>query len=549
MERSCAADFAFTGGRVITADANDNIAEAVGVKGDKIVYVGNDEGIKEYIGESTRVYGLGGRTLMPGINDTHFHPILNGMLGSELDSAMIDTGIKNCESVADILDLIREAVKIKKPGQWISMMGYEPLLLKERRHPTIEELDAAAPRNPVHCMHGGGHICMYNHLALGQLGVYRAEDAKKFPPDEVEVIEGKLSGMVRGHTHFTLWGKVEYSERQQKRAAMKSYRQLIEAGITSIGDMGECGKTSYHIMQKLCREKEFKVRVNMALHSVFGKPYSLKDNQSWMDLGFITGLGDEHFRVGPCKFMIDGGSGGPSCATREPYSHAPEMVRERGWEREEVWEYIKKINEAECQATAHAIGDMAVEFMVEGYERCFAEDPEKVKKLRHRIEHCTLVDQYLINRMAKMNICPSVNAGLVQKLGANYMKFYGERNKYLGALRSMLDAGIICSLHSDAPSGPFGLDAIDGAVNRFDRTKNVQCDKTQAVSVLEAIRCSTYNGAYSSFEEDIKGSVEVGKLADLIALSDDILSIEKKEIYKLKVDMTMIGGEIVFSRR
>ncbi len=548
MKEICAVDFAFLGGRVISVDKNDNIAEAVGVRGEKIVYVGSNDGLKKYIDENTTVYELEGKTLMPGINDTHFHPILNGMLGSQLDSAMIDTGLKNCKSVADILRLIEEAAKIKKHGQWISMMGYEPLLLEERRHPTIEELDAAAPDNPVHCMHGGGHICMYNSLALRHLGVYSADDAEKFPKDEVEVFNGKLTGMVRGHTHFSLWGKVEYTEEQQERAAMKSYKQLVEAGITSIGDMGECGKTSYHIMQKLCKNRQFKVRSCMALHSIFGKPYSLKENQSWLDLGLITGLGDERFRIGPCKFMIDGGSGGPSCATREPYSHDPSMVRERGWEREEVWEYIKKINDAECQATAHAIGDLAVEFMVEAYERCFAENPEQVKKLRHRIEHCTLVDEDLVKRMAKMNICPSVNAGLVQKLGANYMEFFGERNKYLGALRSMLDAGICCSLHSDAPSGPYGLDAIDGAVNRFDRSKNVQCDTTQAVSVLEAIRCATYNGAYSSFEEDIKGSIEPGKLADLIVLSDDILSIDKTEIYKLKVLMTMIGGEVVFER-
>lgn len=125
-----------------------------------------------------------------------------------------------------------------------------------------------------------------------------------------------------------------------------------------------------------------------------------------------------------------------SCATREPYSHDPELKSERGWEREEVAEYIKKIKDTECQATSHAIGDMAVEFMVEGYEKAFKTNPRP--DLRHRIEHCSLTDQNLIDRMAKMNICPSVNAGLVAVLGANYEKFYGERTKYFGALRSML---------------------------------------------------------------------------------------------------------------
>ncbi|PKL02523.1 MAG: amidohydrolase, partial [Synergistetes bacterium HGW-Synergistetes-2] len=203
---------------------------------------------------------------------------------------------------------------------------------------------------------------------------------------------------------------------------------------------------------------------------------------------------------------------------------------------------------AECQCTAHAIGDLAVEFMVEGYERCFRKDPDKFRRMRHRIEHCSLTDQDLIDRMSHMNICPSVNAGMIQAIGANYMKFYGERNAYMAALRSMFDAGVMCSLSSDAPSGPIGIQTIDGAVNRYDRNQNVQCDKSQAVSVTEAIRAATYNGAYSSFEEHIKGSLEVGKLADMIVLSDDILKIDPMDIHTLRVDCTVIDGRFEYER-
>lgn len=544
-------DIAFKNGSVITVNDHDEIAQAVGVKGNKIVFVGTDAEIDQLIGENTKVYDLAGRTLMPGINDTHYHPILNGMIAPELDSAMVDTGLSACKTIPELLDLIREIAATKKPGQWISTMGYEAGLLAEQRHPTLEELDAAAPNNPLQCCTCNGHISTYNSKALEYLGVYGPEDASKYPEGEVVVENGKLTGLVRGHTHFWLWGKVEYTEAQQRRAAMRSHQQLLENGITSIGDMGECDRPSYHIMQKLCRSGEFKVRSYMALHSIFGKPYSLEDNEHWMQLGFVTGLGDEHFRVGPCKFMIDGGSGGPSCATREPYSHDPNLPSERGWEREETWEYIKKIDDAECQATAHAIGDMAIEFMVEGYEKAFeaCEDKEAFKARRHRIEHCTLVDQDLIDRMAKMNICPSVNGGLQIRNGKNLAAFYGpERNKFLGALKSMMEAGIKCSLHSDAPSGPVGLEMIDGAVNRYDIRQDFQCDKTQAVSLLDAIRCCTWNAAYSSYEEDIKGSVENGKLADLIVLDRDILNMDTRELHNVKVDMTMIDGVVEYQR-
>ncbi len=543
-------DMAFVNGRVITVNARDEIVEAVGIKGNRIAYVGSSQGITPYLSKETTVWDIQGRTLMPGINDTHFHPILNGLLDSDLDSGIIDTTKKNCDSLEEMLNNLRKAVTRKKQGEWISMMGYEPELFSdEQRHPTIDELDAIAPDNPVHCMHGGGHICMYNTQALTYLNVYTPQDAAKYPENEVEVINARLTGMVRGHTHFKLWGMVEYTEEQQVRAAMKSHQQALEAGITSIGDMGECGPTSYHIMHKLCRDNIFKIRVNMALHSIFGKEYSLEQNGHWLALGFMSGLGDERFRVGPCKFMIDGGSGGPSCATRAPYSHDPSLVRERGWEQDEVRKYIKQIVDAECQCTAHAIGDLAVEFMVEGYKDCFQENPEKFKNMRHRIEHCTLADQDLIDCMASMNICPSVNAGMIQMIGANYMKFYGDRNSCLIALRSMLDAGIMCSLSSDGPSGPKGIHTIDGAVNRYDRSQNVQCDATQRISVTEAIRIATYNGAYSSFEENIKGSLEVGKLADMIVLSGDILSVNSMDIHTLRVDCTVIDGVVEYDRK
>ena len=544
-------DIAFKNGSVITVNAQDEIAQAVGVKGNKIVFVGSNEDIDQLIDEKTRVIDLKGRALMPGLNDSHYHPILNGMIGTELDSAMVDTGFARAKDIPALLAILKAVTDTKAPGKWVSSMGFEATLLKEQRYPTLEELDAIAPNNPLQALTCNGHNAIYNSKALEYLKVYTAEDAKKYPEGEVVVADGKLTGEVRGHTHFWLWGQVEYTEPQQRKAAMKSQKQCLELGITSVGDMGEGDAPSYHIMQKMCRDGDFKIRSYMALHSIFGKHYSLEDNEHWMKLGFVTGLGDEHFRVGPCKFMIDGGSGGPTCYTREPYSHDPSAPSERGWEREETWDYIKKVDDAECQCTAHAMGDGAIEFMVEGYEKAFeaCEDKEAFKARRHRIEHCMLVDQDLIDRMAKMNICPSVNAGLQIRNGKNLARFYGpKREKFLGALKSMMEAGVVCSLHSDAPSGPVGFEMIDGAVNRYDLRQGYQCDMSQAVTVLQAIRCCTYNAAYQSYEEKIKGSIEVGKLADLIICDRDILAMDTHELHNVKVDLTMIDGKVEYQR-
>ncbi len=549
-------DKVFKNGTVITIDKNDSIAEAVGVSENRITFVGSEDDLKrmiqkekDFLGyeyKEPETFDLNGKTLIPGFIDTHYHPILSGLIGDLISSPMINTYPARCKSIKQLLEIIREAIGQKQQGEWVSLMGYDPNMLIEKRHPTIEELDEVAPNNPVHCMHGGGHICMYNTEALKILGVKSPQDADKFPPDEVEVIDGKVTGMVRGHTHFWLWGKVDYKEEAQRNAALKAQKHCLENGITSIHDCGELGKTSYHIMQKLCKSNEFKVRTYMMIHSIFGKEYSYDQNENWFALGLISGLGDERFKIGSTKFMIDGGSGGPSCATREPYSHDPTLPREKGWSKEEVSDYINRININECQATAHAIGDEAIEMMVEGYKKAFETNPRP--NLRHRIEHCTITDEKLIEDMAKMNICPSVNISSIYSLGSKFKLFYGEeRNKYICALRTMLDKGVKCSLHSDTPSYPAGMALIDAAVNRIDRMANEQCDRTQAISVKEAIRCATINGAYASYEEDIKGSIEVGKLADLVILSEDILNLDANKLNEVRVKTTIIDGIVEYN--
>ena len=540
-------DIAFKNGSVVTVDSTDTISEAVGIKGNRIVFVGSNAALDEIISDKTTVIDLKGRSLLPGFIDTHYHPILNGFFGKDEDAAIIATGYDQCKSIEEILNLVKKAASKRKPGAWISMMGYDQNRLAEKRHPTIAELDAAAPDHPVQCMRTCGHICIYNSQALATVGVRTAADAAKFPRNEIVVENGKLIGMVLDHTHFHIWSKVDYTEEQQFKAAMYSNKLLLESGITSIHDLGECDKPSYHIMQKLCRERKFKPRNYMVLHSIYGKPVSLEDVEHFLALGLMTGIGDDYFRIGPCKFMIDGGTSGPSCATREPYCHDPNLPGILGWEREEAAAYIKKINDAECQCTSHAVGDLAIEFMVEGYEKAFATNPRP--DLRHRIEHCAITDQDLIDRMAKLNVCPSCNPGFLAWNGTNYTKYYGGRMRYFFALRSMIDAGVMVSVGSDAPSGPLNsMSILDACVNRTDRTNNKPVDQTQAITLLEAIRLYTYNGAFASFEETKKGSIETGKLADLVVLSDNILSVPKDKIRDMKVDLTMIDGIVEYER-
>jgi len=540
-------DTAFINGAVITINEKDDIEEAVGVKNNKIVFVGDSIELLSLTDENTKIFDLKGKTLTPGFIDCHYHPILNGFFGDDEDASIIDTSYNNCPSIENILELVRKAAKKRGPGAWISMMGYDQNSILEKRHISLEELDAAAPENPVQCMRTCGHISIYNSLALKEIGVNNAKDVDKYPINEIVVKDGQLTGMVKDHTHFLLWSKVKYTEEQQVEAALKSSQLLLKNGITSVHDAGELDAPSYKIMQRLCKEREFKPREYMMLHSIFGKPFSLADNEHFMALGLETGLGDQYFRIGSSKFMIDGGSGGPSAATREPYSHDPDMPYILGWTKEEVAEYIKKINDAGCQATAHAVGDLAIEFMVEGYEKAFAKNPRP--ELRHRIEHTAIVDEDLVKRMAKLNLSPNCNPGFIAWNGRNYLKFYGERMRYFMALRTMIDEGVSVCIGSDAPSGPINsIEILDACVNRVDRITNEVMDQTQCIEVLDAVRLCTINGAIASREEEIKGSIEVGKLADLVVLSHDILSWPKERILEIQVELTMLDGAIEYIR-
>lgn len=539
-------DVAFKNGNVVTVNPQNDIAEAVGIKRNKIVFVGSSADIDKFIDEKkTRLIDLKGRTLAPGFIDCHFHPILYGFMGN----AIIDVKYPKVKSIAEMLELIKKAAEETPEGRWIKLWGYDQNKYAEGRHPTLDDLDAAAPNHPVQCMRICGHLGVYNKLALAAGGIRTPADAGKFGKDEVEVADGRLTGKTYDLTNFYLWSKVAYTEEEMWTAIRQSNDLLLRSGITSIHDPGETGKAGYSIMYKAAKNGAFKPRQYMMLHSIFGRSFSALDNERFIENGFHTGLGDEKFRIGSCKFMIDGGTSGPSCATREPYSHAPSLPGILAWEREEVWDYIKYINDHDNQSTAHAVGDLAVEFMVEGYEKALAGRPRKPEEHRHRIEHCAIVDQELVDRIAKLGVIAVTNPHFMTINGSDYKRYYGERINYFFALRSFIDAGARPAFGSDAPTAPQEVTrGLDGAVNRVDRRTGEVCGPEQRISLLEAIRCYTINGAYASFEEDIKGSVEVGKLADIAVFDRDIINYPVGRIMDAQIDMTMINGEIVYER-
>lgn len=535
------ADIIIKNGIVLTVNKTDEIVEAVAILGNKILDVGSNAAMEEYLGENTKVIDAAGKSVLPGFIDSHIHV---GMFGL-LDHGIIDVAYPKVSCIADIQELIRADAAKKKPGEWIKLNGYDHNKLAEKRHPTKEELDAAAPDNPVQLTRCCAHMGVYNTLALKQAGI---ESADQYAPGEVVLNkDGSLHGLLKETAHMDSSAKVEFTNEELIGGYINASQILLSMGVTSAHDAGAWGNISTRAMQDACLSGAVKTRINMMIFDMFGKESGTRYIDSFISTGVHSGCGNEHFRVGPAKLMLDGSSSGPSSAMIEGYSHDPDNHGIQVWTQDEADEVILRAHRAGFQVTSHAVGDKAVTIIVNAIEKALADTPRE--NHRHRIEHCGLTNPDLIARIAKLGIVPISNPAFITINGTDYNRYYGERVNYMFPLKSYLDEGVITALASDAPvTFPNPMNSLYGALNRKDQKTKDDTGAIQKVDVLQAVRMFTYNGAYVSFEEDIKGSLEPGKLADVVVLDQDLLTYPAAQIQDVGVCYTIVGGEIVFSK-
>lgn len=542
MNRSLSmyADIVLKNGVVVTVDRDNSICQAVAVKGNKIVYVGDDTGADEWIGKGTRVIDLKGRALLPGFIDAHMHL---GMRGQNA-AVIIDCNSNDVTSIKGIQEKIREAASKVPKGTWIKATGYEQSKLDEGRHPTRDELDEAAPDHPVQLTRCCLHMGVYNTLALEAGGITGPE---MFAPGEVVVDEnGRMTGLLKERACTYMWDKVVYTKEEYMDSFKAANDLLLSFGVTSMHDGSFYGEDTIGLYQEACRQGIIKVRMYILLYHAYGKEKTIEWVNKFISTGIHGGLGDEHFRLGHVKILIDGSTSGPSCSTKEPYSHDPDLKGIQLYTQEEADDILIKAHNAGFNVTAHAVGDAAVDVILTSIERAMAQNP---RPCRHRIDHCGIVNEELLDRIEKAGIVTIPNPGFFNENADIYVKYYGDRVNYMFPLKSYLDRGITAALGSDAPvieADP--MIGIYGALTRADKVSGVVAGECQRIGIMDAIRMYTYNGAYASLEEDIKGSIEPGKLADLVILSENILETPIERIKSVKADMTILDGEIVYER-
>nr|MBD3205811.1 amidohydrolase family protein [Candidatus Bathyarchaeota archaeon] len=530
------ADLILKNGKIITMDSTGSIIEAVGVKNGRIVSTGENADLDKIIGPETEVIDLNGRTVIPGLIDSHGHFISTGarrILNVDLSQ---EAGVT---SIQDIIDRLKERAKITPKGEWISGYQEDDSKLKEKRHPTRWELDEASREHPILISTVGGHFYMANSLAFESAGV------KKDTPDPVG---GKFdrdpdTGEPNGGIHekaldiIRPGGPPEPTRKQAMDGAKEILNECAEVGLTCVYDTVE--KSQIRAALDLKNRGELPIRVRMDV--------SIDSFPELNKLGIYRGLGDDWLRVCGLKFFFDGAISARTAAVTEEYLNKPGFFGVMATTREIATETIEEAYSEGYRISAHANGDRAIEMyldiMQEMQEKYPREDP------RNRDIHCTVINEELVQRIKKLRILPTIFGPYVYYHGDKLIPAFGEaRLERMFAAKSFLDAGVTIAAHSDHPCAPYPpLMAIHGLVNR--RTKSGSpIGQTQKISVLDALKLYTINAAYQQYDEDLLGSIEEGKLADFVVLAEDILTVPSEKIKDIMVEITIIDGKIAYRK-
>lgn len=549
------ADLVITNGKVITVDEDFSIRQAIAVKGNKIVAVGSNGEVDKYIGKRTKVLDLKGKTVLPGINDSHAHLSSWGLTRPPLS---LDLGFPTVKSIADIATAIERKANQIKPGEWIQGRGWDEGYLEECktapgvRRPTKWDIDKASPLNPVFTTEYSGHASLVNSKALELAGI------TKDTPDPVGGIivrdpkTGEPTGLLMEKARILVSNVIPpWTVNQQKQAIVDGMKEMNSLGITSVTDPGIMPEY-VGIYTDVYNEGKSTVRMNVLLYFpiVKGVTQGVEDwEAAFKYVQTRGGFGNEWLRIAGVK--IHGGI--PPLKTAwmyEPYvgGGVGSLVIRGETDAEKVKQFTDMIllaHKNRFQVGIHCCGDQEIDVALEAFAKAMKEDPWDA---RHYVIHSDFASPKACKLAAENNLPMNVQSSIKWTIADFMETIVGEkRGAYQWPLRTMLDAGVRVTNSSDAPvTYPNWLMGVAGAVLRESKATGKVSGPEQRITVPEAIRSYTINGAYQDHQEDIKGSIEVGKLADFCIIEKNILKINPHQIRDTRVLMTIVDGKIVY---
>ncbi|OGO32053.1 MAG: hypothetical protein A2Z29_08950 [Chloroflexi bacterium RBG_16_56_11] len=559
---SLKADTVLINGNIITVDDDFSIPQAVAVRDGKIVGAGKNAEIKPLAGKGTRTIDLKGATMLPGMNDTHCH-ISDWALTRP--PFMLETRFPTVKSIADIIKMVVDKASKVKPGEWIIGEGWDEGYLKEcladpSRKPSREDLDKVAPDHPVILTEYSGHRSWVNSRALELAGITRDT------PDPVggrigRTGTGELSGLLYERASMAVREKIPpWSYEQRKTALLNAMAELNTLGITSFTDAGtdrEKWACYNDVYNESFREGRWTCRVNMLLMlGGFGKTNLEAISEAYKYVGARYNFGDDWLKVGGAKLVADGIPPLKTALMWKSYLDGTSglLVTEGNTLEEQeqsLREMIKIVHANRMQIGIHSCGERTIDIITDQYMKCLEADPWDA---RHYVIHSDFATPQTIRKVAEFgrrtgrSLAFNVQSPIKWTISDFMATVVGpERAAYHWPLRTMLDAGAKVANSSDAPViYPDWRPGIQGAVLRESKATGKPSGPEQCITVQEAIRTYTINGAWLDHKENTKGSIEPGKQADFCVVDNDLLAIDPHKIVDLKILMTISGGRVVY---
>jgi predicted amidohydrolase YtcJ len=521
---------------VITVDTNRPRAQAFAVAEGKFVFVGTDDAVRQFIGPKTRVLDLAGKTVVPGFIDAHAHP------GPEYpeDSpwASVDCRPEKLRTMDALVAALKRKAERTPDGQWVTGSRYQETKLG--RHPTRQDLDRASTNHPIIISHSSGHQSVCNSLALRLAKVtHDTPDPAggKFVRGERGELTGLLQERAAGIVRAAGPRRPTAPAAETLAAYRAGFRRYLSRGVTSVHVAGT--SLSGAAMLESARTDDLPLRLHLMLREA-----SLSDAVARKR----DGTPDENgVRYGAIKIFHGNSLSGQTCWLSKPYANRPDYFGvPPARSQEELNKLILRVHEAGLQACVHSNGDREIEMVLNALDQALKLKPRGDH--RHRIEHCSVVTDELLRRIKELGLVVVPHSYIWEH--GDKMEAYGAwRWEWMHPARSLLDLGIPLAGHSDDPvsvSDP--LLRIQDMVTRTSAEGKVYGAR-QRIRVEEALHAWTLGGAFASFEENLKGSIAVEKLADFVILSADPVRVSAGSIKDIAVEKTVVGGKVVFERR